>query len=474
MSEISDLTAETKKVLKAVKDQTLKPAAAFDKRGREVVNPDAAPAVRKGADPLSSQPFRLTRLFGAMTGALSADEAKNEIRLVKALRKGLEETGGLIKDAGAGSVMLPVRKSFLKDESANHPAMTELLQAVDGSETDRDEVRWLARHGETGAVRKAAMSYLTGTTGGDLVAPAEFGEIIPLMRNKSAVDRAGARQIALPPQGKWVAPRITGPSTGYWITENAAITESNPTTGSVEMQAKKLAVLIRVPNELFKFASAASDALFREDIAKTLALGYDYACLYGQGGGGQPKGLVQYTGTNELIDYATTSPTPAGVAANGNTLRPEDGFRMAGRVEDRNFELDAFRWVMRPTLKAGVMSRRGDAVTTGDAAGVFVQSLTRLLGDSVGENWCGYPVVATSQIKNNYTKGGSGATLTEAFGGVWSEALQGLYGAVEFATNNMGEQTFIADQTLIRGILHCDFTLRFPGAFIRYKELLNS
>lgn len=464
MNEVEEITAVVRGALKAVDARPASKARALQP-GEDV-------AVRKGESALTSRPFRLITMLGAMTGKVAPENAKVERELAHGFRKALEDTRQIAGEAEANSLLLPVKKGFLHDDAERTKAYRDLVAAVDGSEVDRDELAWLAKNGSA-AVRKAAMSYLTETTGGSLVPPPEAGEVIPLMRNKSALDRAGARQVPLPPQGKWVAPRITGPSTGYWITESTAITESNPTTGAVEMMAKKNAVLIRIPNELFKFASAATDAMFREDVAKTLALNFDYAALYGTGSGGQPKGLIRYNTANELIDYAATTPTPGGVAANGNTLRPEDGYRMAGQVEDRNFDLDSFKWVMRPTQKAKILSYRSDAVAANDAAGLFVQGLTRLFGDKVGDQFCGYPVVGSSQVRNTTVKGASGAVLTEVFGGAWPEFLMGVYGAVEFAANAYGEATFIADQTLVRGILHCDCVPRYPGAFTWYQQLVR-
>ncbi|MBZ4284266.1 hypothetical protein LAJ55_15795, partial [Streptococcus pneumoniae] len=75
---------------------------------------------------------------------------------------------------------------------------------------------------------------------------------------------------------------------------------------------------------------------------------------------------------------------------NGNTVNPQDGYIMASYVEDRNFDLNTFKFIMRPRMWGVVTSRRASAVTTADNAGPFVQAITRLLGDSVGSNWCGY------------------------------------------------------------------------------------
>lgn len=466
------------KEMRATRDALRTPAKREDGVIRDIV-----PAVRKGENSLSSRPFSLLRLIGARSGILDADQAKTEADLIGRFNKALDETGSKASNTVAGSFFYPGQRSFLKDDAADHPATRELMAATSaGGAVDPDEVGWLAER--TGRVQKGygaqyvktAMSYLTDTIGGSLVPPPEMGELIPLMRNKSALDRAGARQVPLPPNGKWVAPRVTGPSTGYWIGENTAVTESNLTTGQVSMQAKKLAVLVRVPNELFKFTSAGADALLRDDVTRTLSLGYDYAGLYGAGGGGQPKGIVNFTDTNEVLFYDASTPTPGGVGSNGNSLLPEDGYRMSAAIADRNFDNDgsSFKWIMRPKMWGGIASRRSDAVTAGDAQGVFVQSITRALSDRIGKEWCGHEVIQSGQVRNNQTKGGSGATLTEVFGGVWNEFLMGLYGAIEFASNPMGDTSFQQDQTLIRGILHADCVPRYPGSIVCYKELILS
>ena len=117
-----------------------------------------------------------------------------------------------------------------------------------------------------------------------------------------------------------------------------------------------------------------------------------------------------------------------------------------------------------------IAGRRADAVTAGDNSGVFVQSLTRILGDAIGKEWCGHEVVQSSQVRNTETKGG-GTGLTDLWGGVWNELLMGLYGAIEFVSNPMGDTAFLQDQTLIRGILHCDSVPRYSGAFSVYQYL---
>lgn len=433
-----------------------------------------APAVRKGESALTGRRFSFTRAMGLTTGFLRPEECKVEAEVVKSFRNGLRETGGMHSEFSGNGFMYPVSKSFLKDETNEHDSTKFAYQALKESmqqEPDLDEAAYYARNGGP-SIRKSAMSYLQDSIGGALVAPPEMGELIPIMRNKSACNRAGATQTPLPPQGKWVAPRVTGVTTGYQLPENTSGTESNPTFGQVSMEAKKIMCLARIPNELFRYATAMTDAMLRNDMATTLALDYDYQGIYGPGNG-RIKGLINYSGTGELYDYAAATPTPKGVATNGNQLRPEDGYNMAGAILDRNFEDSTFRYVMRPILWNSISAFRADAVTAGDQASLFVQALTRAVNAGTGKNWCGYDVITSSQIRNNQTKGSSGATLTEVIGGCWEQMLQGLYGAVEFFVANQGDTMVAADQTLVRATLLGDVAFKQPGAFAYYKLLLT-
>lgn len=444
-------------------------------------NPDVtqehAPAVRKGENSLTSRPFSFMKMIGLKSGALTREEATVEYDMIAAFKKALQDTGCVPEKAGGASFFYPGSRVLLPHQVGIHQATNQLLLSAGSSmeAADPDEMEWIGER-LGGRFRKSyepqhiktAMSYLTDLTGGALVAPPEMGEVIPLMRNQSAVDRAGARMIPLPPQGKWIAPRVASASTGYWLGENNAITQSNPTFGQVEMMAKKLAVLILVPNELFKYASPSADAILREDMAKTLALGYDYACLYGTSGA-QPKGLVFYSGSDEVLTFVAAT-----VGTDGNTLNPQDGYLMSAAIEDRNFDLSGWKWIMRPKMWGKIASFRSSsgAVTTADQLGLFVQDLTRTLGAGAPAQWCGYPVVRSAQIPNNLVKGSSGATLTEIWGGMWNELLQGMYGAIEFATATQGDTMFAQDQTMVRGILHCDSVPRYPGAFSRCTSLI--
>lgn len=444
--------------------------------------PNHPPAIRKGESALTSRPFRFLNFLGLVSGKVSPDRAKVEKSMMDAFRKQIQDSRTGILGMADDSYAYPIGYSHLPDELIHSEVGKQFKSMISAgaSDVDNDEVMHIAskigRYRNDPEVVKAALtpaqSYLDDTLGGTLVAPPTQGEIIPLMRNMSALDRAGCRQMALPPQGKMVFPRQSSASTAYWFgPENVPVTASTIGTGQMALEAKKLGVAFIIPNDLFKFSSGAADALIRSDGAKSLALAMDFAGFYGTGAG-QPKGLSLYTGTNELVLYQGLTPAPKGVLPNGNKVSPEDAEYMLGAIEDRNFDTDqGFKFIMRGSMFRRLNANRADAVAAGDEAGPFATNLTRLLAAAQGSNWSGMPVIRSAQIKGTLTKG-TGTNLSEIYGGMWNECIMAMYGAIEFASSP-GENAFLADQTIVRGILYGDIGYRYPGAYVQYTSLLS-
>lgn len=424
------------------------------------------PNIRQGENSMSSRPFSFMKMLGLLTGGCNKDEAKVEIdihnRLNAKVGDGLHNTGyqyGGGGHTGHSRFLAPLATSYLHDNFVDHNFRREMKDLVRaGTEgADPDEMGWirrkqLAARGLTGA---KSLSWLNELTGGALVAPPEMGELIELLRNKEALVNAGARTVPLPPQGRLKYPRQTAASTTYWVGENSPITDSNIGTGEVTLQAKKLAVLIKAPNELIRFASPAAEALLRDDMTKSLALGLDLAGLEGAGGDHRPRGVINFQFINKV-----NSSVPE---TNGDKLVPEDAYRMIAAVEESNAEFEAF--IMRPKTLYKYYQIRADAVGQGDRQGLFLFNLIREAGDGADAKLAGFDVVKSTQISQSRSKG-TATNLTYIAGGMWSDLLIGMFGAIEFAATTLGDTSFVNDQTWVRGILSADIQARHESAFV--------
>ena len=422
-----------------------------------------APYVRTGEDPLTSRGFSFIKMLGVMTDQIDPSEAKVEVDVSNRLR-GCFKTGdwyykpGGMPTAKGNHFLCPLSTSMLPVELVDRTFRKEMkslvMAGVDSA--DMDEMRWIReRQMKSLGYDNKAMSWLNEFNGGSLVAPPEMGELIELLRNKEALVNAGARTVPLPPQGRIVFPRQTGASTTYWVGENAPITTSQPNTGQVILSAKKLAVLVQMPNELVRFASPAAEALVRDDMTKSLALGLDLAGLEAIRSDTRPGGIINYPNINTVTSSQT--------GTNGDYLVGTDAYRMIAAVEESNAEFEA--WIMRPKTCYKYFQLRADAVAQGDRQGAFLFDMMRSVGDGAKTQLAGYPVIKSTQVSQSRAKG-TATNLTYVLGGMFSDVLIGMFGAIEFAATTQGDTAFVNDQTWVRGILSADINLRHEASFV--------
>jgi HK97 family phage major capsid protein len=432
------------------------------------------PHVRYGEDPLSSRGFSFGKMLGLITGAVSENEAKTEMDIHRRLNKvycedmgnaGYTYAGAHQPGMPGGKFLAPLSTSYMQENFVPREfrrEMKALVQAgCDGA--DYDEMKWIRTKQLTGAgYGRKDLSWLNELAGGALVAPPEMGELIELLRNKEALVNAGARTVPLPPQGRLKFPRQTSASLTFWIGENKRIDNSDIGTGEITLQAKKLAVLVKAPNELLRFASPAAEALIRDDMTKSLALGLDLAGLEGLGGDHRPLGIIPRPNIQRI-----DSSRPG---ANGDALVAEDIYRMVAAVEEANAEFEG--WIMRPKTWFKYLQLRADAVANGDKQGMFLFNMIREPGEMAKPSLATYPVTKSTQVSQVRAKG-SASNLTYILGGMFSDILIGMFGAIEFAATTLGDTPFQFDQTWIRGIVSADIQVRHEAALV-FMDNLNT
>lgn len=454
---------ELKTLVKGLTDKLKSMPAPGTPKASDVLG---VPWARSGEDSMSSRGFSFMKMLGVLTGAISAEHAKIEIdihdRLHKCYASNMGKEGYNYTGRGA-KFLAPLATSYMHEDLVPRDFRREMKglvnHGVEGADLDHMKHIRTAQYKALGFGQKD-MSWLAETRGGALVAPPEMGELIELLRNKEALVNAGARTVPLPPQGRMKYPRQTTASNTYWVGENMPITQSDIGTGEVTLQAKKLAVLIKAPDELIRFASPAAEAIMRDDMTKSLALGLDLAGLEGLGGDTRPLGVIYQPGIQTI-----NSSSPG---ADGDGLVGKDIYRMIAATEEGNSEFEG--WIMRPKTLYRYYQLRADAVGQGDQQGVWLFNLIREAGDGVQPMLGGYPVTKSTQVSQSQTKGSS-TNLTYILGGMWSDMLIGMFGAIEFAATTQSDGAFINDQTWVRGILSADVALRHGVSFVYMPNL---
>ena len=430
-------------------------------RNSSVLN---APHVRKGENSMGSRGYSFVKLFGLLRGELSPETARVEWEMAQNLQKLYVDRLGYNK-ASTNTIMAPFGSDYIAEIPGEEGFAKDIRDIVTAGITgyDRDEVRGI--RAKQWGVQKA-MSWIDESQGGALVAPPIQGELIELLRNNEVFMSAGARTIAMPPNGRITFPRQTNAGTAYWVGESTGVQDSTPATGDVLLQAKKLGILCKVPNELFRFSSVSVEMFLREDISRVLALRLDKSLLEAAGSSNEPKGLINYAGISRH--------TAKTVGSNGDTIQPEDIANMIAKVEEQNAQFKSF--LMRPLLYAAIANRRADAVVANDAKGPFVFNMFRELNTNMDYsrtkpgNLYGNPVYKSTQISGSRTKGSS-TNLSYILGGDFSDYMIALSGAIEFQISTQGDTPFTTDQTWYRGIMYCDGAPRHEASFVMCDNL---
>lgn len=206
------------------------------------------PWVTAGPVGRDSAGYSVLKAAAFALGYVGADQAKEEVHTHRQLLD-LYAGYGFMPHHGQHSFLVPLASAHLPSfEPHGQRLRTELHQKMTAQldKYDPDEADWLTRRA---GFRTKALGTIDDAAGGSFVPLPVLGELIDLQRNLEAMAAAGSREIALPPNGRIQFPKLTGGSTAYWVGEASPITESTPATGNLDLQAKKLGVLVKLNNE---------------------------------------------------------------------------------------------------------------------------------------------------------------------------------------------------------------------------------
>ena len=425
--------------------------------------PGAAPGIRQGEDSMSSRGFQYSRAAAMFQGIIPADQCKVERQMHDMLSRHMRQQG--FSPEGDRSMLFPLWVDAIPGLSEQQTADIRATVQQGAIGCDAGELRSLVQRSRNVAVTQA-LSQFDDTALGVLLGSTQQGDLIELIRAREVFSRAGATNIALPPNGRLRFPKQTGAATAYWVGESAAITASEQTTGDLDFIAKKLAVLVKLPNELLRFGNPSVEAFVRNDMARVMALEADSAMLSGVGTTVKPKGLLTYAN----IQTHTASTT----ATDGDTFEPEDPALMVAKLQDANHDTEGLgaSWVLRPLFRATIFNKRATPYSGGTGKGEFLFEVDRSSSQNglVGR-LAGYPIVTSTQLPRDGAKG-SGTSLYQTLVGVFAHWMIGRVGVAEFAQSNQGDTPFVNDQTWLRVIQHMDAGPRYEDAFIKCINLL--
>jgi HK97 family phage major capsid protein len=241
--------------------------------------------------------------------------------------KSIEEFRGVVLDKISSSEALESQDVGLSKEEVRNFSFSKAILAL---ANPRDKQAQRNAEFEFECSRMAEEKY--GRTAQGIMIPAEVqrtlnsanesalisddyrgGSFIDVLRNASSVMQAGAT-VLNGLSGDVVIPKKLTAANASWIsTEGGDATESEMTVGSIRLSPKTLGAYTDITRSLLLQDSIDTENLVRDDLIQALGLAMDKACLEGTGANGQPTGILNTTGVNQVANFAAANPTFAEV-----------------------------------------------------------------------------------------------------------------------------------------------------------------
>ena len=249
-----------------------------------------------------------------------------------------------------------------------------------------------------------------------------------------------------------VIPKQVGGSTGYWVGENASITESELSGGQLSMTPKRAAALCKVSNTLLKYSNPSVEDLIRRDLFTRIALQIDYAALEGTGSEYKPRGIL-YAGINSV---------------SGSTLTFDMMYDMQYELQKDNAYRGKLGYVFHPAVKRTLVKMKV-AQFTGDSNGMYV--IQPMVAENEFASWLGHPYAMSTQIAPSSNTGSQTANI---FFGNWEEMIIAMWGVIELKVSQETSTAFEYDQTWIRIIQDVDIGVRHAESFCYAQPTISA
>lgn len=290
------------------------------------------------------------------------------------------------------------------------------------------------------------------TAGGDIVAEVLLGSsFIELLVNAMQVKKLGAitldglvSDIDLPKQ--------TGKSTATWVAENVDQTPTGQTFGQVKMSPRTVTCGTSYSRKLLLQSAISIEQFVRMDLARTIGLAVDYACIKGDPDNGEPQGIIGYG--NGVGDVAMGEPDGA-VPTYAKLVEFESNLASANALVGNNLgyltnSAVAGKLKLTPKIAAStfpIFCWEGNPNLTSTGEGIVN----------------GYRAVISNQVPSNLSKGGSSGILSAMIFGAWDQLIIGQWGNLDilidpFTLANQGG-------VIVRLFQDVDIALRHGACF---------
>jgi len=283
------------------------------------------------------------------------------------------------------------------------------------------------------------------TAGGFLVPTQVFDEeIIPLLRPRVVAMELGVTELQAMGSPVEIPTETTSPTVDP-VAENTANTAADMAFGSLIATPHTAQSYIKASRRFLSMGTGA-EAFIRRRMAEEIALTMNQWILKGTGAAGQPTGILNTTGVNDLAGAGTWT----GTGAYKDLLELEGLVAEANGLEGAG----ALGWCLHPRAMRALRQMQVDN------GGVDVNVAARVFSAAAEQQILGYNFRTSTQLNS-----GSGGTTGEIIFGNWEKAILAQWGNLSVEASNVADDALSKRQTHIVAYMDMDVIVTQPGAF---------
>jgi HK97 family phage major capsid protein len=292
-------------------------------------------------------------------------------------------------------------------------------------------------------MEKRDMTVTGGTSGseGGVMVPTEVGETIPFLTPQLVTAQLGATVLS-DLVGNLDLPRGTNNVTATWEGETTDADESNPTMDKVSLAPIRLTTFIDVSERLLHQTGQSVEAYVRNLLSNAVAQKIDADAINGSGSGNVPTGILNASSVGS-VEMGTNGGVPTWAKI----------VELEGKVDTASAMMGNLHYLSTPGMRSLLKTRSKDS-----GSGRFINE-----GNEVN----GYPILGTSLVPSNLTKG-TGSGLHAILFGNWADLLIGQWGGMELFVDPYTQK----GKGLVRIYVssYNDIKLRNPLSFAAIKD----
>jgi HK97 family phage major capsid protein len=284
---------------------------------------------------------------------------------------------------------------------------------------------------------------------GENLVPTDIKSFIDILANAMLVRKLGATVLS-GLSGDVGIPTLTVGTNSYWLDENGEPTEGLPVFAQLGLSPFTVGAYVDVTRQLVLQSSLNIESFLRMDLARSIGLKIDSACIIG-GGENEPEGILAAVVANPATaDFKCGDP-------DGDNLDYAGCCEIEAFLSDNNADQGKLGWLTNGRVRG--LLRATQKFPSSNSGPVWEEGNTIL----------GWPSYCTNQVPHTLAKGSSGAILSAAIFGNWQELVIGEFGVLDilidpYSLSKSGGLRITAFQSV-------DVALRHDESFVRVVDI---